>query len=143
MSRFLTSLGQRNVFAQAAKTVDPAVSIHLELKRIGSIVERSEHVGDIRVVHGFAGIIRNQILLGHIGDIIALIVFSEQVVIGLFADRAAVFGDGLIPLFRVGKLRINVKNHAAERVFFMAYDLPQAIFCARSDHFKQPLSFNI
>lgn len=100
------------------------------MERVRSIRERAEHVGYIRVVHRLTRIVRNQVLLGYISDVIALIVFGEQMVVRLFLARTAVFGNGLIPFFGIGELRVNVKDDTAERVFLMTDNLSQMIFCA-------------
>jgi hypothetical protein len=55
-----------------------------------------------------------EILLRDIGDILCLGVFRIDVIEGLVLARTDVFGDGLIPLFRVGKDGIDIEDDAPE-----------------------------
>lgn len=106
------------------------------MQRVCTILKWPEHVGDVRVVHRLARVVSNQILLGHVSNVVGLIIFGQQVIKRLLANGTAVFGNSLVPLFRVGKLRIHVKNHPAKRVFFVADDLSQMVFCACSQHIR-------
>ncbi|EAP82256.1 hypothetical protein NAS141_10961 [Sulfitobacter sp. NAS-14.1] len=104
------------------------------MQRIGPIGERTEEIGDIGMVHRFARVIGHEVLLGHIGHVIALFVFGQQVIIGLVFLGAAVFRNSLIPFFGIGKFGVHVKNHPSEGMFFVPDDLAQVVFRARSYH---------
>ena len=100
----------------------------MEMKRVMAVLEGTEEIGDIRMIDGFAGIIDHKILFRDIGHIVALIIFGQEMIEGLLARRAAFLWNGIIPFFGVAKFRIDIKNHAAKRVFFMPYNLAQMIF---------------
>ena len=104
------------------------------MQRIGAILKRAKQVRYIGVVHRFARVVSDQVLLRDVRDIIALVILSEQMVKRLIFDRAAVFWDGLIPFICIRKFRIDVKNHTPEGVFFMSDNLSKMIFCARLQH---------
>ena len=58
--------------------------------------------------------IRHQVLLTDIGDVIAVIAFCEEMVEGLVAIGANVFGNGFVPFVAIGKHRIDIEDHAAK-----------------------------
>src|SRR3569833_4152999 len=51
-----------------------------------------EHVGDVRMAERRAGGVCEQVLLGHIGDVLGLVVLGEQVVERLVLGRADLGG---------------------------------------------------
>lgn len=69
------------------------------------------------------GIVGDQVLFGHIGDVMGPVVFREEVVEGLVLARAHFLRDRVIPFIGVRKLRIDVENHAPERKQLMAHHL--------------------
>ena len=109
------------------------------MERVLPVFEGAEHFGDVRMIHRLAGIVGNEVLLGNIGHVIGLIVLGQKVIEGLFLGRAAFLGNGGVPFFRIGKLRIHIKNHAAERMFAVPDNLSEMVFCASGVHNLQPL----
>ena len=82
-----------------------------------------------------AGIVRNQVLLGDIGDVFGLSVLRQQMVEGLILVRANLFGDRQPPFLGVVELRIDVKDHATEREHPVPDDLTDLKFGgSRFDH---------
>merc|ERR1711969_42358 len=55
-------------------------SVHVEMQLVGAVVEGAEEVGDVRMIHRLARVIGDEVLLGHVGDVEALIVFGQQVI---------------------------------------------------------------
>ena len=92
------------------------------------LVEIAEEFVHLRVANRLAAFVLQQVLLGYIGDIIVLLVLGQKMVKWLFFGWAAVFGDGVVPRVRIGKDCVHVKDHTAERVVFMAYNLANMIF---------------
>lgn len=75
------------------------------------------------VIHRFFAIIRNQILLTNIGNIIAVGVLSEQMIKGLILGRSNVLRNRFVPFFTVRKNGIDVENHAAKFEMPMTHDI--------------------
>ena len=63
--------------------VSASRSVQLEGHRIAPVLEVAEEIAKVRVIDRFTGLVRDQVLLRHIGHIVALAVFGEQVVEGL------------------------------------------------------------
>ena len=70
---------------------------------------------DLGVPHRIAGLIAEEVLLRYIGDILGVVVLSEEMIEGLVFARTDVFGNRLPPLFSVGEYRIDVENDTSER----------------------------
>ena len=86
------------------------------LQPIGPRFRLIEHVAQERVAAGAPTVIGQQILLGHIGDIGRLGVFGQQVIEGLFPVRPQLGRDGLQPFIGIGENRVDIEDHAPERV---------------------------
>ena len=110
-----------------------------ETQRIGTIGEGAEQIGDIGVVHRLPRIIGHEVLLGHIGHIVALIVLGQEMIEWLIFHRPVLFGNRRIPFFGVGEFRVDVKNHAPKGMLLVTDNLPEVIFCACSYHNMLPL----
>ena len=66
--------------------------------------------------HLLAGIIRQQVLLGDIGDVLGLRVLREQMIERLVLVGPHVLGDRQPPFLGVGELRVDVEDHPPEGV---------------------------
>lgn len=108
--------------------IKPGGSVQLKLKRVVAILEITEQIGQIGVVHRLTGLIRQKVLLRHVSHVIALIIFSQQVVKRLVLGRAAFLWNGIIPCLCVGKHCIHVKDNTTERVLPMSDHLTDMIF---------------
>jgi hypothetical protein len=101
-----------------------------------------EHLGDAGVTQGLAGGVGHEVLLGHVGDVLALRVLGEQVVEGLVLARPDFLGDRQPPFLGVVEHRIDVEHDAAEGIDAMAHHGAEAelggshqgIGCDRSGH---------
>ena len=113
--------------------------VHLDVERVLTVIEITKEFRQIRMLDRFARIVSDQILLGHIGHVIALVVLGQKMVERLFFLRSAVFWNGLIPFLGIGKHCIHIKNHAAERVFSVPYNLAQCVFRTSLKHNNSPL----
>ena len=111
-----------------------ARAVQLKMQRVVTVLKRTEEVRDVRMVHGFAGIVGDQVLFRDIGHVVALIVFGQKMVERLFFYRAAVFGNGGIPFLCVVELRVNIEHDTTKRMLLVAYDLSEVIFCASLQH---------
>src|SRR4029077_7745519 len=87
-----------------------------------------EDFGDLRMPHRLAAIVRQQILLGHIGDVFGLVVLGEQVIERLVLMRSDFRGDRLVPFVGIVEHRIELEHHAAERIEAVPDDLADLIF---------------
>ena len=108
--------------------------VHLEMQRVCSVLKRAKQIRDIRVIHWFTRIVRNQILLRHISHVIALVVFGQKMVKRLLFDGSAFLWNSLVPIICVGKLRIDVKYHTPKGMLLVPNHLAQMIFCTNSKH---------
>src|SRR5437773_10418011 len=66
------------------------------------------------MAHRSAFAVRQEILFGDIGGVCGLRVLGQQMVEGLILARPNFRGDRVVPLFRIGKLRIDIEDHAAK-----------------------------
>ncbi|EAQ26250.1 hypothetical protein ROS217_13776 [Roseovarius sp. 217] len=107
------------------------------------ILERPEEIGNVRVIHRFARIIGHEVLFAHIGHIVALLVFRQQVIERLFLGRAAVLGNRGIPFLGIRELRIDIKDYPAKRVLLVTDHLAQMIFCTCSNHIAFAPTFGL
>ena len=89
----------------------------------------------------FARFVGQQVLLRHIGDVIALVVLGQQVIEGLLLRWTRLFGDGVIPFLGIGKARIDIEDHTPERVLPMPDHLSDVIFRPRGKHVIASLEF--
>ena len=76
----------------------------------------------------------DKVLFGHVSHVVALVIFSEQVIKRLVLFGTAVLWDRVVPSICVREHRIHVKNNPAKRMLAVADDLAQMIFCARFEH---------
>ncbi len=72
-------------------------------------------------------VVRRQVLLRDIGDIMGPLILREEMVIGLVLFRADFFRDGVIPFVGIGKDRVHIENHAAKIKQTVSYDLPDLV----------------
>ena len=75
-----------------------------------------------------ARIISDQVLLGNIGHVIALIVLSQEMIVRLLFGRSILSRDRLVPFFRVLEFRVYIEDNAPKRVFLVSDNLAQMIF---------------
>ena len=66
--------------------------------------------------HRLAGVVGQQVLLRDIGHVGGLRVLGQQVIEGLVAARADFLGNRGQPLLGVGEHRIDIEDHAPERI---------------------------
>jgi hypothetical protein len=108
-------VGSRSVHMILPRTVHPAV-VPLEIIRnIGMPDRRTRSV-------------RQQILLRHIGNVFGLVILREQMIKRLVLARTNLGGDGLPPLVRVRKFRVNVEDYASKGKEAVLYDLADLKF---------------
>ena len=55
-----------------------------------------------------------EIALGDIGAVIAVLILREEMVEGLVLARPDIFGNGLIPFLGIGELRVDIHHHTPE-----------------------------
>jgi len=84
---------------------------------------------ELRVAHRLAGFIDQQVLFRHVGDVLGLIIFGQQVIEWLVLVGPHVFRDCVPPFLRVVENRIHVENYAAEWKQSMADNLSYGEFC--------------
>ena len=76
----------------------------------------------------------HQVLLGNIGDVIIFVILRQQVIEGLILLRPAAFGDRQIPFLGIREDRVDVKDHAPERLVPVPDDLANGVFRACGLH---------
>src|SRR6266508_4191948 len=90
-----------------------------------------EIVLDLRMAHGIAALIIEQILLRYIGDIFGVVVLREEVIEGLVLARADVFRDRAPPFFSIREYRIDIEYDTSEREQAVSHDLTYTEFRQR------------
>lgn len=114
-------------------------SVQLELERVATVLKVTEQVRKVGMTDGFACIVRHKVLFRDIGDVIALIVFGEQVVKGLVFRGAAIFGDRVVPFLGIRELGIDIEDHAPEGMLPVSDHLTQVVFrTSRQHHIASP-----
>lgn len=111
------------------------------MHRVVAIVEVTEKLWQIRVIHRFTGIVSHEVLLGNIRYIIALIVLRQKMVKWLFFLRPTVFRDGFVPLVRIREHCVNIKDNTAKRMLAVTDNLAQCVFRTRFEHNKTPCNW--
>jgi hypothetical protein len=81
------------------------------------------------VADRLTGLVGQEVLLGHIGDIAVLIVLSQEVIEGLVLAWAHLFGDGVPPFLGIVELRIDIKDYASEGEYPVLDHLADRKFC--------------
>ena len=66
--------------------------VQANVKRVTTIFKFTKNIQDIRVIDRLTRVIGQKVLLRHIGHIIALVIFRQQVVKWLVTLWSAVFG---------------------------------------------------
>jgi hypothetical protein len=85
----------------------------------------------------FSGIVRHQILLGDVGDVLAVRVLGVEVIERLFLGGTHLGGDRAPPFLGVGEDRIDVEDHSAERVNPVFDDLANPEFGDATPHGRE------
>ena len=91
---------------------------------VAAVLVLAEQLVDLRVAQRLPGLVGQEVLLRHVGDVLGVGVLGEQVIVGLVLVGADLLGDRQPPLLGVVELRIDVEHDAAERVEPVAHDLP-------------------
>lgn len=115
-------------------TADRGGLVHLEMQRILAVFKIAKQVRQIRVIDWLARVIGQEILLGDIGDVVAFVVFREQMIERLVLARARLLGNGIVPFLRVRKLGVDIKNNPTKGVPFVSDHLSQREFGLRLKH---------
>jgi hypothetical protein len=74
-----------------------------------------ENLGDLRVPDRFAGIVRQEILLGDVGDVFGFRILGEQMIERLILVGPVLLGDRQPPFLGIVEDRIDIEDHAPER----------------------------
>src|SRR5262249_57903399 len=80
------------------------------------------------MAHRLAGRVGEQVLLRYVGNVFGLRILCEQMIERLVLARTPIGRNRLVPLVGVVELRIDVEDHAAERVEPVAHDLADLVF---------------
>ena len=139
-SAALTGLaGKGHSLTVPYRPIGGAQAIHLDA-RSGVLQGASDPRKDfeVGVIDRLAGLVRNEVLLGHVGHVIALLVLGQEVVERLVLRRAAVLGDRAIPFLGVREHGVHVEHHPPKGVLAVADHLPEVIFRARLQHLIAP-----
>ena len=84
---------------------------HLGLGAILARVKALKHQGGVRMAHRLAGLVGQEVLLGHIGDIAVLVILGQEVVKRLVLPRPHLFRNRLQPFPRIVYGRNALLNH--------------------------------
>src|SRR5919204_395187 len=82
-----------------------------------------EDLGDIRMADRLAGGVRQQVLLGDVGDVFSLRILREQMIERLILARADLRRNRLIPFFSVVEFRVDVEHHTSKRIDAVTHHL--------------------
>ena len=99
------------------------------MKHIALPLETVKHIINVRMANGAIFTIGKQILLTNIGRVIAVGVFREKMIEGLFFVGAHFGCDGFIPFVGIVEFGININNDATERIDAMTYNRTNTKFC--------------
>src|SRR5271169_4900168 len=83
---------------------------------IAALAVFHEDFRDLRMPHRLAGSVRQEILLGNVGDVFGYVVLREQMVERLILMRPDFGRDRLVPFVGIVEYRVDVENDAAERI---------------------------
>lgn len=83
---------------------------------------------ELRVPQWLPGFVGQKVLLGHIGDVVRIVVFGEQVVERLIFGWSDIFRYRLIPFLRIGKYGVDVENNTAKGINTVSDDLSDREF---------------
>src|SRR5208282_5508406 len=75
-----------------------------------------ERLADLRVANRLSGLVRHQILLGDVSDVLAVRILGVEVIERLLLGRTNLGGDRTPPFLGVGEDRIDVEDHTTEWV---------------------------
>ena len=95
---------------------------------VATLVVEIEDFGDLRMAHRLAGLVRQQVLLGDIGDIFGFGVFREQMIERLILVRPNLGRNRLVPFLGIVEQRIDVENDPAKRIDAVPHDLADGVF---------------
>src|SRR5262249_48458785 len=102
--------------ARAAPFLRSASSVYLRVTRpVVTAVVAYKSLCNVRMTDRLPGRVRQQVLLGDVGDVFSLGVFSEQVIERLILVRAYFRRDRLQPFLGVVEHGIDIKDHSTER----------------------------
>ena len=77
-------MGLRTVAREHAQRRATSLSVNFHVAGVvAAVFHHVEELVDLRMVHGFARGVGDEVLLGNVGDVLALLVFGEQVIEGL------------------------------------------------------------
>jgi hypothetical protein len=117
----------------------PRRSIQLIFQRVAAFAELAEQIADIRVIHRLARLVGDQVLLGHIGHVVGVVVFGQQVIERLPLSRARTLGDRVVPFFGVGELGVDVEDDTTKGMLLVPDHLAEIVFRLSCQHINQPL----
>jgi len=80
-----------------------------------AVLETLEDQRGLGMSHRHAGLVGQQVLLGHIGDVAALLVFGEQVVKRLVLARPDVLRNRLPSFLGIVEGAVDIEDHVPER----------------------------
>lgn len=90
---------------------------------IPALGQSLKHRVDLRVINGARAAVFDQILLADIGDIAAVIIFGQQVIIGLILGWADRLWNGVIPFITIVEYGVDIKDYAAKIEHAVAHDI--------------------
>src|SRR3954447_11517690 len=103
----------RNRNANKAKTVDRSIE-DLVASPVSAVGVLFEYLADLWMTDGFARRIRQEILLGYIGDVFGFGIFGKKVVEWLVFARTALSRNSLVPFFGIVEFGVDIENDAAK-----------------------------
>ena len=132
---FCWTLSDESNEPQSKRPVPPRSVQRRIARTIAARFVLDEDLGDLRMPDRLAGIVRQQVLLGDIGDVFGFRVLREQMVERLVLVRTHVLGDRQPPFLGVVEFRIDIEDHAPERENPVANDLADLeLGSSRFDH---------
>ena len=94
---------------------------------VAALAVAHEGFRDLRMADRLAAVVRQQVLLGNIGDIFGFIVLGEQMVERLILVRPDIRRDRLVPFLGVAEGRIDIEHDAAKRIKAVADHLADLV----------------
>jgi len=106
---------------------DPSV-LDAILRDITTVFETIEDQFELRVSAGREALVRDEVLLGDVGDVGRVIRFGEDVIIGLVLVGSDLGGNRQPPLLGVIEERIDIEDHAPKGAEAMYHDVSDSEF---------------
>ena len=118
----------RRLSLRAGRQAPPNSVTRLAAQRVMAFIKPIEEFVDIWMTNRAVLAVRHQILLAHIGGVVTVRVFRQQMIEWLVLVRTHLWRDRLIPFIGIVEFGIDVDDHAPDRIEAMTNDFADTEF---------------